>query len=45
MPKCIQPKVTADTHEIWQAETMVDADKAFKFFLEKYQAKYPKACE
>ena len=45
MPKSIQPKAKVDIHEIWQAATKEDADKAFDFFLEKYQAKYPQACQ
>ncbi len=44
MPKSVQPKAKADLHEIWQAETKVDAEKAFAGFLEKYEPKYPKAC-
>ena len=30
-------------HEIWQAETKADAEKAFDLFIESYEAKYPKA--
>ena len=45
MPKSVQPKAKADIHEIWQAETKVEALTAFDHFLEKYDAKYPKACE
>ncbi len=45
MPKSVQPKAKAGLHEIWQAATKVDADKAFNDFLEKYEAKYPQACE
>jgi transposase-like protein len=45
MPKSIQPKAKSDIHEIWMAETREEAEKAFDTFLEKYQAKYPKACE
>ena len=32
-------------HEIWLSETRENAYKAFDTFLEKYQAKYPDACE
>ena len=35
----------SDIHEIWQAETKADAETAFDHFLEKYDAKYQKACE
>ena len=45
MPKSLQPKANGDIHEIWQAETRKDAEKAFDHFLEKYSARYPKACE
>lgn len=45
MPKSVQPKAKGDLHEIWQAETRVDALKAFDHFLEKYRAKYPAACD
>ena len=45
MPKSIQTKAKSNLHEIWQASTKVDAEKAFEEFLEKYRAKYPAACE
>ena len=45
MPKSLQPKAKEDLHQIWLAATREDANKAFDAFLEKYQAKYPKACE
>jgi transposase-like protein len=45
MPKSVQPKAKGDIHEIWQAETKADAQTAFVHFLEKYDAKYQKACE
>lgn len=45
LPKSVQPKAKADLHEIWQAETRDRANKAFDHFLEKYQAKYPAACD
>jgi putative transposase len=45
LPKSIQPKAKADLHEIWQAETREAANQAFDYFLEKYGAKYEKACE
>jgi putative transposase len=44
MPKSIQPKAKGDIHEIWQAETKENAEAALDHFLEKYDAKYPKAC-
>jgi putative transposase len=45
MPKSVQPKAKGDLHEIWQAETKADADKAFDTFQEKYGAKYSAACD
>ncbi len=45
LPKSVQPKAKSDLHEIWQAETRDNATSAFDHFLEKYQAKYPQACE
>jgi transposase-like protein len=45
MPKSVQPKAKEDLHEIWQAETKKEAERAFDDFLEKYGAKYPKACD
>jgi len=45
MPKSVQPKAKGNIHEIWQAETKADAQTAFDHFLEKYDAKYQKACE
>ena len=45
LPKSVQPKAKGDLHEIWQAETRDNAGKAFDNFLEKYSAKYAKACD
>jgi len=45
MPKRVQPGAKQKIHDIWMAETREDAVKSFNAFLEKYQAKYPKACE
>ena len=45
MPKSVQLRAKADIHEIWVADTRQHAAKAFDAFLEKYQAKYPAACE
>jgi len=30
-------------HDIWQAETKADAEKAFELFIKMYEPKYPKA--
>ena len=45
LPKGLQAKGKADLHEIWLAESRVDADQAFDRFLLTYEAKYPKATE
>ena len=45
LPKSVQTKARSDLHNIWQAETREAANKAVDHFLEKYRAKYPKACE
>ncbi len=45
LPKSVQPKAKGMLHEIWQAETRTDADKAFNLFVGTYEAKYPKAVE
>ena len=38
-------KAKADIHAIWMAETKEDAEKAFDLFVQKYDAKYPKATQ
>lgn len=43
LPKLSQPKAKAALHDIWQAETKEDADKAFDLFIKTYEPKYPKA--
>lgn len=43
MPKSIQGKAKGHLHDIWQAETRVEAEKAFDFFVETYGAKYDKS--
>jgi putative transposase len=43
LPKLSQPKAKAAIHNIWQAETKDDAQKAFDFFIKIYEPKYPKA--
>ncbi len=45
LPKAMQARVKADLHNIWMAESRLDAEKALSVFLQKYQAKYPKAAE
>jgi len=43
MPKSLQPKAKSALHEIWQAATREDAERAFDQFIVTYEAKYPKA--
>ena len=43
LPKLSQPKAKAALHDIWQAETKADAEKAFDLFIKTYEPKYPKA--
>lgn len=45
MVKGVQPKAKEMLHDIWQAETKVQAEKAFELFVATYEAKYPKATE
>ncbi len=43
LPKSAQPKAKSALHDIWQAETREDAERAFDQFIITYEAKYPKA--
>ena len=43
LPKSAQAKAKQALHAIWQAETRVDAEKAFDLFIQTYEPKYPKA--
>ncbi len=45
MPKSLQAGAKSRLHDIWMAETRVEAEKAFDFFVEAYGVKYPKAVE
>jgi transposase-like protein len=45
LPKSMQPKAKEMLHDIWQAATRKDADKAFDLFVATFEAKYPKATE
>ena len=45
MPKSLQSKAKGHLHDIWMAETKVEAEKAFDFFVAAYGAKYDKATE
>ena len=43
LPKSAQAKAKDSLHDIWQAETKADAEKAFDLFVKMYEPKYPKA--
>ena len=43
LPKTAQPKAKQALHDIWQAETREQAEKAYDLFIEVYEPKYPKA--
>ncbi|MEO0960273.1 MAG: IS256 family transposase [Pseudomonadota bacterium] len=43
MPKSVQPRAKSALHQIWQAETREDAYEAFDTFVDKYEAKHPRA--
>lgn len=45
LPKGLQAKAKAMLHEIWQAETKAEAERAFALFVTTFEAKYPKAVE
>ena len=45
LPKSAQAKAKDSLHDIWQAETKADAEKAFDFFVSAYGVKYDKAVE
>src|SRR5689334_4254763 len=45
LPKGQQPKAKAMLHDIWQAGTKAEAEKAFDLFVATYQDKYAKATD
>ena len=45
LPKAQQPKAKAMLHDIWQAGTKAEAEKAFDLFVATWEAKYAKATE
>ena len=45
LPKNLQGRAKQHIHAIWMAETKKEAEKAFDFFVEAYQDKYPRAAE
>lgn len=42
-PKLLQEKVKGALHNIWQADTLKNAEGAFDLFVKTYEAKYRKA--
>lgn len=45
LPKSMQPKVKEALHNIWQAETRDEANRAFDNCIERFTGKYPKAMD
>ena len=45
LPKSVQKRAKSHIQEIWMADTKKDAERAFDFFIQAYQSKYPKAAE
>src|SRR3954469_22000751 len=45
LPKGSQPKAKRMLHDIYEAESRKEADKAFDLFVKTYEAKYPQAVE
>ena len=43
LPKTVQAAAKKHLHGIYQAETRQEAEKAFDFFIELYEPKYPRA--
>ena len=43
MPKSVQAKAKSALHDIWEAATREDAERAFDRFIVTYETKYPKA--
>ena len=43
LPKCVQGEAKSMLHEIWRADTRMNAHKAFERFCATWEAKYPKA--
>jgi len=45
LPKRLHPPAKALLHEMYLAPTRAEALRAYRLFLERYGAKYPKACD
>lgn len=45
LPRTVQPQAKRMLHEIWQAPTLSEANKAFDLFVKTYEDKYAKATD
>ncbi len=45
LPKSMQEKVKGSLHEIWMAQSRLNAEKAFDLAISQYEVKYAKAME
>ncbi len=45
LSKTVQEKAKQGLHEVWMAEGRAEAEKAFDAFVERFEAKYPKATD
>ena len=45
LPKMLQPEAKSALHQIWQADSRQNAEKAFDRFIATYEQKYPKAVD
>jgi transposase-like protein len=45
LPKSVQTHAKQHLHQIWMAPTRAEAEDAFDYFTQAYDAKYPKAAE
>jgi len=43
LPKSSQAKAEQALHNIWQAKSLIEAEKALDLIIQTYEAKYPKA--
>jgi|TARA_Y100000310_G_scaffold304336_1_gene343374 transposase-like protein len=43
LPKSLQEHAKGHIHQIWMAPTRAEAEDAFNYFIQAYDAKYPKA--
>jgi transposase-like protein len=45
LPKSLQAKAKSALHDIYRSDTLANAQKAYKQFIDTYQLKYPKAVD